>query len=860
MKKSAITLGIIILSSISGLFYYQHNLGLNENNILSFELNNAQGTINQTSGEIDVILPTGTPLSHIAPIFTTTTGTTLTVNKIQQYSGSSYQNFESNVPYIALSGSGNFKNYFVHVTTSTQHHDSYFTNFNIISNNNFIPGVISGNNINITVPSNYNLTSLISNFDYVGKSVKVESNIQVNNITINNFTSPVIYSVAAKDGTPANYTVSVSQYPPTSKNLTSFSLITNNGIYPCNISGLNITCGIPSTIPSSSLIALWSTSGSLVQIGSVTQVSGLTPNNFSSPVTYVVTSGDGNTTQNYTVTVNNNYILLEAQNITKTIFDNTTYDISFKLTNNSSATLPGLTDQITTHHPFVWTLGTDNCTGESLAVSESCVVTGTLTSPQSYGDSQVKFVATSSNGVQIPIYDKIITSIPQVLELESTTTNPQNYAAYTFYNQGSHRMFVTATVNGDNIQFDNNNIGSFSNCSTCFESYAVEMVKGNNTLYIPAYPAVGGKILISVDNKLPNGPTPSVTATSPSDTYYTRWQQVEYGGGLNGSNQPALFNLNPTNVDFVSLPTSISTSINGAVGVWFTNDDAVQGYVYAPFIRTQQVLSTMESQLANIPNASNPSWNGLTQLNAASTSILRILSPSSIFPFIDSPGNQFNFNSAFYTQYITDLWAYYTDNGGAHFLYVDDSPVASLVTPGSTCILQCQVTHVDNLMHCAYNSGTCPTNTSTGTLDGAYDIGGESSPAGMTKFTATDFISAAGTNAVTTFGLNGTYRSITGENIVAAQSIGFLPYCPNTSFIFGTNEFLTQLTQYYTPQYNCLTNYAQYTSSVIDQYSAVATQYMDYYNYGYSDTIGQSGAIYNNNNQLYGFSIDVNYQ
>jgi hypothetical protein len=59
-----------------------------------------------------------------------------------------------------------------------------------------------------------------------------------------------------------------------------------------------------------------------------------------------------------------------------------------------------------------------------------------------------------------------------------------------------------------------------------------------------------------------------------------------------------------------------------------------------------------------------------------------------------------------------------------------------------------------------------------------------------------------------------------------------LPYCPNTSFIFGTNEFLTQLTQYYTPQYNCLTNYAQYTSSVIDQYSAVATQYMDYYNYG----------------------------
>lgn len=862
MKKwiIGVTAFLVTLGSGGGLIYYNQK-GINSNNeFVSFEINNAFGSINQTSGKINVILPTGTNLNNLSPVFVAT-GPNVTVIGKPQYSGISTQNFESDLTYVVHASNFATKNYLVHVSTSTQHGDGYFTNFNILANNNILNGVISGTNINVQVPFNANLTSLISSYEYIGRSVRVGTTKQINNITINNFSSPVTYKITAEDGSFTNYTVNVSKYAANVANMLNFSIITNNGTYPCSIVSTNITCGIPPSIPATSLVALWSTSGSQVIVGSTSQISGLTSNNFNSPVTYTIKSPDNSVTKNYTVTVNNEYVLLEPKNIAETIFDNKVYPVTFKLTNNTNTNVTGINDTITTHHPFIWTLVTDGCSGTSLNVGESCSVTGTLNVPLTYGTSQVKFKATSGNGVPIPFFDKIVTAIPKITELESTIVNPQKYAAYTFNNLGAHRMFATATVNGTNIKFESNNIGAFTSQTESYGSYAVELVQGNNTLYIPAFPGVGGKILLSVDNKLPDGPTPSVTATNPADTYYTRWQQVEYGGGLTASNVAALFNLNPTNVNFVSLPTSISTVISGQVGVFFNNDYALQGIIYNNNILTESVLAQMESALANVPNASESSWNNLTQSDASGSSILRILSPSTVFPFMGSPSSQFYFNGAFYNQYINDLWDYYTDNIGAHYLYVDDSPVASLVIPGSSCVLRCQVTHADNLMHCAYYSGTCPTTSATGTLDGAYtNVGGFSSESGFTKFTPLDFVSAAGTDTATTFGANGTYRSLTGEDIVSGQSVGFLPFCSNPNFVFGFPQFSTNMDRYYQVQYNCLPNYSSYTTSIIDQYSKQSSLYFGYYNYGYSDTLNQSGAIYNINNESYPFTIDVNYQ
>ncbi len=851
----------------SGVIIY-HYTGINSNkDMVSFSIDNAEAVINQSTGEMDITLPESTNLNNLYALFDSTGSNVTVLGKIvvgsMPYAANYKFNFESNVTYVVHASDGSTKSYFAHVSTESMESGSYFQFFDINSNTNggLSQGIITGNNIAVTVPYNTNLSSLIAYFDYVGHSVKVNSVSQISNITTNDFTNPVSYSVHAKDGTENNYTVTVTKAAASAKEITNFDLVTFYGIYPGYINGNNIHVGIPTEVSPNHLIAEYSSTGSLVKIGSAIESSGLTVNNFSAPVVYTVTSGDGLTTQNYTVTVDNYYTFLDVLNLNETIFDNTNYNISFKVTNRESATINAMTASVVMPSPINWTLNSDTCTGNNLLVGNSCEVTGILSIPKRYGEAAVQFKLTDGSSVIHAQYNKIVTAIPKLTELEPGIESPSKYAAYRFTNVGAHRMFTAANVNGQSICFDESNVGTITSSTESWATCGVEITKNHDTLYIPAFPGVGGKVLISMDNKIPDGPSPSVTATSPEDTYYTRWQQVEYGGGLDAQDESVLFNLNPTNVNFVSIPNTVSTVISGVVGPYFDNSYAAQGILFGRNIKTNQVLSAMESGLANVPNASPSSWDNLSQPTAQNDAVLRVLAPATVFPFMSTPASQFYFDGAFFSQYIDDLWAYYTDNIGAHYLYVDDSPAADIITPGAHCILKCQVTHTDNLMHCAYESGTCPTDANSGTLDGQYtNVGGFSSPAGFTKFTAVDFISAAGTSSVTTFGANGTYRSVTGENIVSGQSVGFLPFCSNTNFVFGSSEFATVESLYYSAQYSCLTNYSSYTTSVIDQYSYQSSLYFGFYNYGYSDTLNQSGAVYSLNNESYPFTIEVNYQ
>jgi hypothetical protein len=68
------------------------------------------------------------------------------------------------------------------------------------------------------------------------------------------------------------------------------------------ISGANIAVKVPTATDITALVATFTTTGASVAVGATAQVSGTTPNDFSSPVTYTVTASDL-TTQDYTVTV-----------------------------------------------------------------------------------------------------------------------------------------------------------------------------------------------------------------------------------------------------------------------------------------------------------------------------------------------------------------------------------------------------------------------------------------------------------------------------------------------------------------------------------------------------------------------------
>jgi len=165
-------------------------------------------------------------------------------------------------------------------------------------------GVIDGTNIAIMVPDNTNMKALVATFSTTGASVKVGSTIQVSGVTPNDFTTPTIYVVTAADSTTKSFSVSV-----TSKELTSFRFLaarnTAAGLKEdCIgvIQGTNIALTVPFGVSVSSLVATFETTGVEVRVGSVVQVSGVTANDFTNPVTYVVTGADS-ATKSYTVTV-----------------------------------------------------------------------------------------------------------------------------------------------------------------------------------------------------------------------------------------------------------------------------------------------------------------------------------------------------------------------------------------------------------------------------------------------------------------------------------------------------------------------------------------------------------------------------
>lgn len=87
----------------------------------------------------------------------------------------------------------------------------------------------------------------------------------------------------------------------TAKKITSFKF--NSPAANGTISGNNIAITVPSGTNVTNLVATFTNSlSSSVKVGTTTQVSGVTANNFTNPVTYTVTAQDG-TTASYTVTV-----------------------------------------------------------------------------------------------------------------------------------------------------------------------------------------------------------------------------------------------------------------------------------------------------------------------------------------------------------------------------------------------------------------------------------------------------------------------------------------------------------------------------------------------------------------------------
>ncbi len=260
------------------------------NAITAYSLNGTPGII--SGFNISVVMPYGTSVTNLVATFTTT-GQSVTVASVTQISGQTENNFTNPVTYVVTSGNGSSANYTVTVTVAANSSNA-ITTYSLNGTN----GKITGSNISVLMPYGTDVTLLTATFTTTGQSVTVSGVNQVSGQTENNFTNPVIYTVTAASGATATYTVTVTISPNTANAITAYSLNGTNGV----INGLNISVVMPNGTNVTSLIATYTTTGQSVAVNSVTQVSGQTANNFTSPVTYVVTAASG-ATANYVVTV-----------------------------------------------------------------------------------------------------------------------------------------------------------------------------------------------------------------------------------------------------------------------------------------------------------------------------------------------------------------------------------------------------------------------------------------------------------------------------------------------------------------------------------------------------------------------------
>ncbi len=170
---------------------------------------------------------------------------------------------------------------------------------------NGIAGTVneSAKTIAVTVPYATNVTAMVATYTANGVSVKVGNTTQVSGTTPHNFTSPVLYTVAAQDGTTAVYTVTVTIAANTAKVMTAFSFAGYTGATGViNEPAKTIAVTVPFGTNLTALVATFTTTGASVKVGGVTQTSATTANDFTGSVAYTVTAANA-TTAVYTVTV-----------------------------------------------------------------------------------------------------------------------------------------------------------------------------------------------------------------------------------------------------------------------------------------------------------------------------------------------------------------------------------------------------------------------------------------------------------------------------------------------------------------------------------------------------------------------------
>ncbi|OCT15347.1 hypothetical protein A8709_14755 [Paenibacillus pectinilyticus] len=267
--------------------------------ITAFRLDGVDGVIDEATHRISVELPNGSVRNPSTATFTTGDNSEVVrVGNEIQTSGQTMNDFTQPVIYTVFAENGLTQNYEVTVELSNQ-----ITSYNL-SYPIQAAGVINEANRTITldIPYGTNLSSTKADFLTTGDQVLINGVVQQSGVTENDLSlSPTVYAVDSESvSKPYQLILHVGLNP--AKELTTFS-VTNpqiNGVV--NASNHTVAMTVPYGTNVTALVPSFTFIGAKVKVDTLDQVSGVTEQNFTNPVTYSVYAEDA-TSLDYIVTV-----------------------------------------------------------------------------------------------------------------------------------------------------------------------------------------------------------------------------------------------------------------------------------------------------------------------------------------------------------------------------------------------------------------------------------------------------------------------------------------------------------------------------------------------------------------------------
>lgn len=278
-----------------------------DESILTFTIGTpaVTGVVNGVNHTVRALIPYGTSLTNLVATFTLSTGATATIAAVPQVSGTTANNFSSTLTYRVLAQDQvTTQDWLVTVATAPNSDSDFLTyGFTAPSSSGLVNPVI--HTVVLNVPYGTSVTALAPTFTLSpDASVTVGGVAQVSGVTAHDFTNPVVYLITAQDLSTQLWTVTVGIGANSEEAITSFGFSSPASVGVVNAGAQTVELTVPYGTNLTALVPTFAlVNGGSVLLGLVNQVSGVTANNFSTPVIYSVVAADGVTTKYWLVTV-----------------------------------------------------------------------------------------------------------------------------------------------------------------------------------------------------------------------------------------------------------------------------------------------------------------------------------------------------------------------------------------------------------------------------------------------------------------------------------------------------------------------------------------------------------------------------